>query len=267
MTLSIVVISHNAKAVVEECLHRLEQHHHGAELIVVDAESEDGTPEMISLRFPKIRLLRVVNRGYAHGVNEGLRAATGAFVAVLNSDVYVEAGDLDALQQALEANPGAVLAGPTLITPKGHLQSFGPFYAPNYWNLKRPRAVGWISGALMVVKASMLEQLGLMDERFFFYNEDLEWGLRARRKGLRVLLVPRRVLHLGGASTPSDPRLLAEGYRGGLLISRLYYPWLAGLHQKLVWLEALFRVWLDPSPLRRKAFRLMLKGLKQSFSS
>jgi hypothetical protein len=259
--LSIIIVTHNAKAVVEECLRRLTQHYPTSELIVVDAESEDGTPEMLGLRFSKARLLRVANRGYAHAVNEGLRAASGSWIVVMNSDVYVQGGDLEALQQALEDHPRAVLAGPSLVTPRGRLQSFGPLYGPNYWNLRRPRSVAWISGALMMLRASMLEQLGPMDERFFFYNEDLEWCLRARRKHLGVLLVPRRVLHLGGASTPSDPRLLVEGYRGGLLITRLYYPWLAGFHRKLVWLEANLRATLNPSSQTRQAYRLLRQTL------
>lgn len=125
----------------------------------------------------------------------------------MNSDVYLEPGDLEALQAALEAHPRAAMAGPTLYTPQGRLQSFGPLYAPNYWNLRRPRAVGWVSGALIMVRKSALQEIGGMDERFFFYNEDLEWCTRARRKGWQVLLVPRRVLHLGGEPTPKTPAL------------------------------------------------------------
>jgi GT2 family glycosyltransferase len=102
-----------------------------------------------------------------------------------------------------------------------------------------------------------------MDERFFFYNEDLEWGLRARRLGFKNLLVPRRVLHLGGASTPSDPRFIAEGYRGGLLLSAEYYPRLHGLHRKAVWLEAHLRLFLDRNPTRREGYRLLADWLTE----
>ncbi len=100
-----------------------------------------------------------------------------------------------------------------------------------------------------------------MDERFFFYNEDLEWCTRARRKGWQVLLVPRRVLHLGGSSTPKDPRFIAEGYRGGLLFTRDYYPYLHGLHRKAVWLEAHLRLWFEAHPMRKESYRLLLDRL------
>ena len=218
---------------------------------------------MVRSEFPQVRLLGVANRGYAYAVNRGLEQTQGSYTVVMNSDIYLEPGDLEALQRALEDSPKAALAGPVLVTPRGKPQSFGPFYAPNYWRLRQPRPVSWLSGALLMVRRAALERLGGMDERFFFYNEDLEWGLRARRLGCKNLLVPRPVLHLGGASTPRDPRFIAEGYRGGLLLSAEYYPWLHGLHQKTIWLEAQLRLRLDPNPVRRKAYRLLADWLSR----
>ncbi|MCS7069790.1 MAG: glycosyltransferase family 2 protein [Meiothermus sp.] len=255
---SIIVISHNTLGILDECLKRIEAHYPEAETLVVDTASTDGSPDWVEQNHPNVRLLRVPNRGYAFAVNRGLEAATRPYVVEMNSDVYLNAGDLEVLQQALQAHPGAALAGPALQTPAGRLQSHGPLYAPNYWNLRKPRAVRWVSGALIMTRKGALEEIGGMDERFFFYNEDLEWCTRARRKGWQVLLVPRRVLHLGGSSTPQDPRFLAEGYRGGLLFSRDYYPALHGLHQKAVWLEARLRIWLDPDPTRRAGYRMIL---------
>jgi GT2 family glycosyltransferase len=256
--LSVVVVSHNAQAVLLECLARLSRHYPSAEVVVVDSGSTDGSAEAVAERFPQCRLLRVENRGYPAAVNRGLSVVSGDYLVQMNSDVYLEAGDLEALLEAARADPKAALVGPTLVTPQGRFQSFGPLYTPNYWNLRAPRRVAWISGALTLMPRAAYQALGGMDERFFFYNDDLEWCLRARRKGWRVLLVPRRVLHLGGSSTPKDPRFLAEGYRGGLLLSRDYYPHLHGLHKKAVWLEAHLRIWLDPDPTRRAGYRLIL---------
>ncbi|RIH84001.1 N-acetylglucosaminyl-diphospho-decaprenol L-rhamnosyltransferase [Calidithermus terrae] len=262
MELSVVVISHNSLRVLPECLERLQRHYPHAQLIVVDAASSDGSLEF-ARQFPGVKALSVANRGYAYAVNRGLEAATGRRVAVMNSDVYLEAGDLEALGAALDDHPKAVMAGPVLVTPHGRPQSFGPLYVPYYLNLRAPRAVSWISGALILLKRELLLELGGMDERLFFYNEDLEWGIRARRKGFGVLLVPRRVLHLGGASTPNDPRFIAEGYRGGLIVSQTHYPWLHGLHRKAVWLEAQLRVLLDPNPKHKTAYSLLLSRLGQ----
>lgn len=259
--LSIIVVSHNAKEVLAECLRRLETHYPEAEVIVVDSASSDGSREWVRDYWPKVKLIEVPNKGYPYAVNRGLEAARGRWLVEMNSDVYLEAGDLEALKPALESNPKAAFAGPTLITPKGSFQSFGFLYQPNYWNLKQPRAVGWISGAIIMARRETYANIGGMDEGLFFYNEEIEWCWRARRKGYQVLLVPRKVLHLGGASTPSDPRFIAEGYRGGLRLSRDYYPFWHGLHQKAVWLESKVRLALDPNPKHQEAYGLILQML------
>ncbi len=259
--LSIVVVSHNNKAVLLECLERIQAGYPEAEVVVVDSGSSDGSAEAVAARYPQWRLLRVENRGYPAAVNRGLAVCTRDLLVQMNSDVYLQKGDLEALAAALHQHPRAALVGPTLVTPRGQYQSFGLFYAPNYWFLKAPRQVAWISGALTLMPRAAYEAIGGMDERFFFYNDDLEWCTRARRKGWQVLLVPRRVLHLGGSSTPKDPRFIAEGYRGGLLYTRDYYPYLHGLHQKAVWLEAHLRLRFDPSPVRREGYRLILNML------
>jgi len=258
---SIIVVSHNTQSILGECLRRIEAHYPEAEMIVVDTASTDGSPDWVQRCHPRVKVLRVPNLGYAFAVNRGLETATRPWVVEMNSDIYLEPGDLEALRDALQENPRAALAGPTLQTPGGQLQSHGPFYAPNYWSLQQPRAVVWVSGALIMAKKAAIQEIGGMDQRFFFYNEDLEWCTRARRRGWRVLLVPRRVLHLGGSSTPKDARFIAEGYRGGLLYSREYFPALHGLHQKAVWLEAHLRLWLDRHPVRKASYRLILDRL------
>lgn len=260
---SIVVVSHNTQGILRECLQRLKAHYPEAELIVADSGSTDGSPDWVATSCPEVRLLRLPNQGYAYAVNRGLEVAQRPWVVEMNSDIYLAKGDLEALQEALQANPKAAMAGPTLRTPKGELQSFGPLYAPYYWNLHRPRAVSWISGALIMARKTALREIGGMDERFFFYNEDLEWCTRARRKGWQVLLVPRRVLHLGGSSTPKDPRFIAEGYRGGLLYTQMYFPSLHGLHRKAVWLEAQMRLRLEADPGRKAGYRLILNRLNR----
>lgn len=259
---SLVVVGHNSLEVLPECLRRLRTHYPATELIVVDSGSNDGSAGWVKQHYPEARILELPNRGYPNAVNRGLEEVSGRWIVEMNSDIYLEAGDLEALQKALEADPKAAFAGPTLVTPEGKFQSFGLWYTPNYWNLRAPHPVSWISGALMMVRREALEEIGGMDERLFFYNEDLEWCARARRKGWKVLLVPRKVLHLGGSSTPKDPRFIAEGYRGGLLYSQEYLPAWHGLHRKAVWLEALLRARFDPDPVRREGYRLLEERLE-----
>lgn len=261
MRISVVVVSHNTRKILHDSLTRLSRHYPQAQLIVVDSGSSDGSRTMVKDRFPSATLIECTNQGYAHAVNLGLAECHSDYVVEMNADVLLEPGDLEALQQTLEKAPRAAFAGPVLTDQAGKLQNFGPFYTPNYWRLRGPRPVGWLSGALIMAKKSALSRIGPMDERFFFYNEDLEWCVRARKAGFQVLLAPRRVVHLGGASTPKDPRVLAEGYRGGLLFSRIHHPRLHGLHTKAVLLEAQLRIRLDPDPGRREAYALLITHL------
>lgn len=256
MSLSIIVVSYNTLEILAECLDRLAQHYPQAELIVVDVGSSDGSPEMVCQRFPNVGVLQTENRGYAWAVNRGLELATGEWLVQMNSDVYLGVGDLEALQSALTTNPKAAFAGPTLVNKEGRFQSFGLFDVYR-WGLSKPRAVGWVSGAIMMLRREAYQTLGGMDERLLFYNEEVEWCWRAGRRGWHSLLVPRRIVHLGGASTPSDPRFMAEGMRGGLLLTREYLPWLHGLHQKAVWLEAILRLRFDPNPKRQAAYKII----------
>lgn len=261
--LSIVVVSHNAQAVLAECLRRLSIFYAQAEVIVVDSGSTDGSAEWVKVNHPSLKVLEIPNNGYPYAVNRGLEAAGRNWLVQMNSDIYLEAGDLEYLIEVAQSHPKAALVGPILITPRGKPQSFGLFYAPNYWNLRQPRRVGWISGALTLMPRWAYRQIGGMDEQLFFYNDDIEWCWRARKQGLEVLFTPLRVLHLGGASTPKDPRFLAEGYRGGLYLTRLYLPALWGFHQKVVWLEAHLRLLFDPHPMHREAYGLIVQMLRE----
>ena len=251
--LSLVVVSHNTCAVTLVCLAKVASAYPELELIVVDTGSSDGSPELIEEKFPSARLLGVANRGYPYAVNRGLELARGEYLIEMNSDIFLKPGDLEAIIEPL-ADSKVALSGPTLVDANGKLQGFGLFSRPPSG---RVRLRSWISGALIALRRETLETIGAMDQRFVFYNDDLEWGLRARRLGYRVVQVPRRVLHLGGASTPKDPRFLAEGYRGGMLVSREYYPKLHPWHRRLVSLEAGLRVRLDPDSNRRSAYQMI----------
>ncbi len=231
-------------------------------MIVVDSGSSDGSPQMVREKYPQAKLIEVANRGYPFAVNRGLEAATQPWLVQMNSDVYVEAGDLEALQLALQENPKAAFAGPILVNQEGKRQSFGLFNL-SFGNPNKPKTVSWISGAIMVLGREAYQDLGGMDERIFFYNEEIEWCWRAKRKGWVSLLVPHKVIHLAGSSTPQDPRFIAEGYRGGLLLSQEYLPFWHGLHKKLVWLEATLRIRFDPDPVRSQGYKILLNLLEK----
>jgi GT2 family glycosyltransferase len=264
---SVAVIAFNARDVLRRTLLALRAARGVAQLVVVDSGSSDGAPEMVEDEFPEVRVHRVENRGYVGGVNAALGVLEGERLALMNSDVFVRPETFERLESHLEADPRAGLAGPWCVLPDGRAQSLGPLYRWNHRGWRAvpaaegggfvnvaggaARRVAWISGALMVVTRDCLDQVGPMDEAYGFYNEELDWCFSARKAGFHVLLAPEPVVHVGGASTPSGPAFVEEGYRGGLYFAYKHYPrWVAEAYRLGVIGEAWLRRQGAPASLR-----------------
>ncbi|HER43697.1 MAG TPA: glycosyltransferase family 2 protein, partial [Candidatus Eisenbacteria bacterium] len=215
MDLSIIIVTHNSRSPVEKCIASIEEHPPSGsfEIIVVDNESGDGTPDMIAARFPSVRLIRSgANIGYSRGVNRGIRAAGGRHLLILNPDITVGEGSIDRLVDFLERTPDAGIAASKLVYPDGRLQhSCRRFYDFTVLLLRRTflgrlfpnarilrehlmmdydhesaRSVDWVIGACMLVRREAIERVGLLDERFFLYFEDLDWCYRTQKAGWKL---------------------------------------------------------------------------------
>jgi GT2 family glycosyltransferase len=182
----------------------------GVESICVDNGSTDGSDRAVEERFPDVELLRLgENRGFAGGTNAGIGRALerGAdWVLLLNNDAVLSSGAADALERA--AAPGIGLLACKIVYPGGRVQYAGARfnarlgYSGRSWTSERALDVDRADGAAMAVSRVAVEQAGLLDEELFAYVEDVEWSLRIRRAGLRVVLVPDAVVvHKGSAST------------------------------------------------------------------
>ncbi len=213
----------------------------GAQLIVVDSGSDDSL-ELIRAKFPDIEAFRVVNHSMANTLNEGLKRANRPNILQMNADVYLEEKTVPSLLAVLsQKNVGMV--GPLCKNAQGKLQNQGFLYKRYFSILKRMSlksiSVNWLSGACMLFKSEALKQIGGMNSSLRFYNEDIEWSWRFQKAGWQCRLVNTCVTHLGGSSTPKNPKFIIEGYRGGYLISRWYkpkiYQW---LHKQVVLFEA-----------------------------
>lgn len=226
--LDVVVVHHRTPEILVACLERLARSRPPVRPIVVDTAPDEGTLASVRARHPEALTLTAPNHSYAHAVNVGLEHAAGAFAAHMNADVFVEPGTFAHLVDALERDPGAGVAAPLARTPQGRRQDHGPLYHPHYLRLElRPGGsvrVPWLTGCLQVVRRSVLERIGGLDASLRFYNEDLEFCLRARAAGFGCRLVDTPVLHLGGSSTPAGGAFLVEGVRGGYQLSRRYLP-------------------------------------------
>lgn len=223
MNISIVIVTHNSYSAVEKCLESIEQCPPSSkyEIIIVDNASRDKTCEMISRRYDYVRLIsNKENRGYAGGVNQGIKASRGSQVLILNPDIEVKRGSIDLLVEFMNEHPDAGIVASKLIYPDGRIQySCRTFYTLKIILLRRtflrklfpgaaplrkhlmldydhqtPRKVDWVLGACMLVRRKVLDRVGLMDERFFLYMEDTDWCSRMKKWGYSVYYVPQSVM-------------------------------------------------------------------------
>ena len=180
----------------------------GVETICVDNGSTDGSDRAVEERFPEVELLRLgENRGFAGGNNAGIRRALerGADrVLLLNNDAVLTPG----AAAALARHDDAGLLACKIVYPDGRVQYAGARfnawlgYSGRSWTRVRSLEVDRADGAAMAVSRAAVEKAGLLDEELFAYVEDVEWSLRIRNAGFRIVLVPDAVVvHKGSAST------------------------------------------------------------------
>jgi len=265
--LSVIIVNWNTRELLHDCLTSL-----GAgdpevprEIIVVDNDSRDGSPEMVARAFPAVRLLvNADNVGFARANNQAIRESRGRYILLLNSDTVVpDPGNFREWLAFLDSHPEIGASGCRLVTADGRrwvgdagfrpslktifcyaffLSRFFPRRCPgvflNEKNLAAPLAVDWISGAALMIRRDVLAQVGLLDESLFMYAEDVEWGCRLRKFGYAVCYLPQFVIvHLVGASSKKRQK---EGF------SSLWLENLRRLHgllnpgQPLVWFDAIF---------------------------
>ena len=261
--LCIVVIHYRVPRVLAECLARLQRFVPDAEIVLVDTAPDDDVLAEVHAAHPGIQLVRATNHSLAHAVNIGIKRSRAPFVAFMNADVYVEPSTFDELLAVLASEPQAGIVGPLALTPRGRPQDQGPDYLFHY--LRLPRAPGrsvevpWLAGCLQLVRREVLAHCGGLDPSLRFYNEDIEFCVRARRAGFRSRLVATPVLHLGGSSTPAAAAFMVEGRRGGMQLSRRYYPpWVRRLHRAFLIAEGWLGATFAGDDTMRERYRLQL---------
>src|SRR5262245_34491573 len=239
--LSIVIVSFNASRELDACRRSLgsappEAAH---EIVVVDNASSDDSVMVARRHLPSgTVLVQPRNTGFAAANNAGIRATSGDLLLLLNSDTVAGRGALDALIGRLLADPAAAVAGPRLVGADGVAElSFGPMMSPmaelrqklrvtlherrvgavSRWverATRRERYVDWVSGACLLVRRTAAEAVGLLDERFFLYTEDIDFCAAIRAKGHKILFTPAaEVVHLKGRSRSSAPAASRAAYR------------------------------------------------------
>ena len=238
--LSIIIVSYNARADLERCLESLHSPPPSIahEIIVVDNQSSDGSAAA-ARRWPGVRVIDAgSNLGFARGNNLGMRTSTGTSLLLLNSDTIVPAGAIDHLVAELGRHPEAAVIGPRLVDGSGRAElSFGPALGPfrearqkllfrgQVRHLpvlsgiverltRQPHSPGWVTGACLLVRRRDAEAVGLFDERYFMYLEDVDFCAAIRARGRKILFTPAvEVVHLRGRSGASAPADTRRAYR------------------------------------------------------
>lgn len=245
--ISVVIVGWNAKHYLELCLDSLEKDppRRSMEVFVVDNASTDGSAEMIEAKYPWVKLIKSSeNLGFSRGNNVAIRQCQGRYIALVNPDVIVFPGCLDALAEFLDANPKVGNVGPRVFNPDMSMQSTcrrfpslwnnfctasrlealfkgSPFFAGEhmfYFPHDRTLAVDVIVGCFSFIRRETLDQVGLLDEGLFMYGDDVDWCRRARKAGWEIMFYPgARAIHDRGKTTAPYPVRFAVAQQRSVL--------------------------------------------------
>lgn len=245
---SVIVVNWNRRQLLRNCLQSLaSQKGVDFEVVVVDNGSEDGSVEMMRQEFGDqgvfpLRIIRnPVNAGFCKANNQGIAAARGRFIALLNNDAEAQPGWLAALRRAFHQRDDVGMAAckillkedPSRIDKVGHLiypdgqnrgRGAGELDTGQY---DRVEEVLWPDGCAAMYRRAMLDEIGGFDEDFFAYGDDAELGLRARLAGWRCIYVPDAVVlhHRGATLGLTSMRRLALIERNRVLLAVKLFPW------------------------------------------
>ena len=284
MDLSIVVVSYNVRELLRGCLRSIRASLElspelSSEVWVVDNASGDGSAAMVAQEFPETHLIRRDgNAGFAAASNEAIGQSTGRYVLLLNPDTLVLDDALGAVVRFLDEHPKVGGAGARLLNPDGSRQhscfrfptlwmSFLDFFPLNHRLVNsrlngryptrdddRAYPVDHPLGAFFAVRREVIDQVGLLDEGFFMYCEEIDWALRISRAGWPIYYVPTaKVIHYVGQSARQfRSRMLLELHRSRFrLFQKHYGPLYVWAHRRIVHLG----LWSEARRARRAAAR------------
>ena len=264
--LEVAVIHHRTPALLAQALERLAAFAPDVPVRVIDTAFDPSLAAQLDGAHPQLTWSGVQNHSFAAAVNAAARHTQRPLFLHMNADVLIGPDTVSALLEAFD-DPHVAAVGPLARTPGGALQDQGLPYRLHHARLRwrRGRGAGrarvdvpWLSGCLQVVRREALAAVGGFDATLRFYNEDLEWCVRARRHGWRCLLVDAEVVHVGGASTSGRVSFAVEGVRGGYALTRRHGPsWLRPLHRWGIAAGAWLAAQRSDDPVRRTAWRAL----------
>lgn len=294
MKLSVIIVSWNTRELLAQCLESLSTSSIlvDYEVFVIDNASSDGSPAMVRERFPQVRLIEnEQNLGFAYANNQAIQISRGDYVLLLNSDTIIKPGAVDALVEFMQAHPRAGACGARLLNQDGSLQfSCSPaptlvsefkrlfhlpgvrqdgYYPMQAWDQSLARQVDVILGACLLLRKQALDQVGLLDEEYFIYSEEVDLCHRLKSIGWELYWVPQgEVTHLGAQSTRQvSEAMFLRLYQAKLIYFRKRHgPRQAFIYKLIIMAAALFRLMLTPLAwLEKPAKRQVLLSIAGNY--
>ena len=243
--LSIVIVNYNVKNLLKKCLESIFEYEKDTEfeVIVVDNNSNDHSQGMLKRDFPQVKLIENKrNSGFSKGCNQGIKESQGRYILLLNPDTELTPGGFKKMINFMNSKPEKGICGPKMTDQEGNLQfscrSFPSYltaisssqsflnrilpenllsqkYLLKNQNHSQISEVDWISGSCLLAKREMLGKVGLLDERFYMYVEDVDLCYRAKMAGFSVFYFPMVVVihHIGKSTQKKKLDMLVEHHR------------------------------------------------------
>ncbi len=249
--LSIVIVNYNVKYYVEQCLTSVERAMKGlsGEVIVVDNHSSDGSLDYLKPRFPWVTFIDSChNQGFARANNLAIRQAEGKYILLLNPDTFIAENVLADAIAFMDEHPQAGGVGvrmhnvdgslaresrrglPTPLVSFKKMLGYSASYYMSHLPWNEPARIDIISGAFCMLRHEALNQVGLLDETFFMYGEDIDLSYRLLKGGYQNWYLPLDILHYKGESTQkSSFRYVHVFYQAMLIFFRKHYSHLSML--------------------------------------
>jgi GT2 family glycosyltransferase len=264
MDVSIIIVAWNVKDLLRDCLKSVFEQTHGIEfeVIYVDNASQDGSVEMAAKEFPSVKIMQnSENRGFIKANNQAIEVAKGRYVLLLNSDTVVLDNAIAKTVKFADAHPDAAVVGCKILNPDKTLQRTCFMYPSalnmllaatylykifpksrffgrermSWWDYDEVREVETVCGCYSLVRAKAIEQIGLMDERYFVYGDDPDWCYRFKKAGWKIMFTPEpRIIHYGGQTTKFRRREFRWQLHGSeLIFMKIHKSWLEFIFVRL----------------------------------
>ncbi len=267
MDITVIIVSYNTKDLLRDCLNSVFETVDGiaCEVIVVDNDSRDGSVGMVNQAYPGVTVIRNRrNRGFGAAVNQGLEIMKGRYVLLLNTDALLTKGAVRDLFEFMENHPDAAMACGQLRNPDGSKQNsianfpslitlltnaplleyfFPAKYPSKRYEFKEPIEIDSGVGACLIVRESAIDEVGKLDERFFFFFEETDWARSMRKAGWRIYFVPTaNIYHLQGQSIGGNVWSRIEFYRSR---DQYFKKWFSHPHYLVLSSAVFFRLFLN----------------------